>query len=417
MCAFNFFDINLLNWENDIVINRIKNNFKTAYNSFISFIKNNVFLDIKNSNKISDEIVLINIKKMVSYAIIILFAQIFDYLFKSKYKYCFYGDNFCDLILLILMFVTFLYIILGSHILNNSIDKIKIKITYISFTFLNLSLIIPNIFYQIISEQNYYKSILLLLIISVGPFFNLKQIILLISFAILPPIAFTLYFQLPGDFILQLLVLYSSALIITQLLFTNYKNYLNKKIELEELNKKLLVKTETDQLTGLLNRYGLQRRVDILLAPDASHDKEFAIMMIDIDFFKNYNDTFGHQQGDICLKNIAETIQSSIQKSTDFVSRYGGEEFLVFIYDVTPNQIVSIAKRICENVEKLKLEAANKIVSDYVTISIGIAFSRDFENLSYMDIVKEADDQLYNVKQNTRNAVSLNGIIYGKEDN
>lgn len=135
-------------------------------------------------------------------------------------------------------------------------------------------------------------------------------------------------------------------------------------------------------------------------------------MLLDIDFFKEYNDTFGHLKGDECLKLLANKLKSSIKKNTGFVSRFGGEEFLLYIFNVTDNQAVTIAERICKNIENMKIPTANTSVSPYVTISIGISMFKPNKKFDFYDLLKEADKHLYLVKNKKRNGVSLNNNIY-----
>lgn len=135
---------------------------------------------------------------------------------------------------------------------------------------------------------------------------------------------------------------------------------------------------------------------------------------MDIDFFKNYNDKFGHPEGDKCLESVAQKIKNSIKSKTDFVARYGGEEFLIIIYNVNELQAIKIANRIRVGISDMKIPTAKKTISPYVTISIGVAMHKPNSKFDYYKLLKEADNQLYIVKNNDRNNVAINGNLLNK---
>lgn len=174
------------------------------------------------------------------------------------------------------------------------------------------------------------------------------------------------------------------------------------KIEKEIAEKNSLI----DSMTGLANRRYLEQRIMYEYARMKRNWSNLSIIMIDVDFFKLYNDTYGHVQGDICLKTIADTLRSTVKRQTDLVARYGGEEFVVLLPETDKCSASILADNIKTNIENLEIEHMTSTISDYVTVSIGIAtFTKDC-NVSCEDLIKKADFALYEAKSYGRNCVS-----------
>ena len=188
----------------------------------------------------------------------------------------------------------------------------------------------------------------------------------------------------------------------------------------EKMNKSLKKKTdysEHDPLTGLYNRRGLETRANAIWPYCERNKISVGILAVDIDYFKKYNDAFGHPQGDECLKMVAQVLKESAQRSTDIVTRTGGEEFIIFIQDADEQNIVQLALKIRRNLEAKAIPHAYMGVSKYVTVSIGTAtfvpgYGRTFEKL-----YEEADKALYAAKNNGRNCIVYDGNLYGRIKN
>jgi diguanylate cyclase (GGDEF)-like protein len=133
--------------------------------------------------------------------------------------------------------------------------------------------------------------------------------------------------------------------------------------------------------------------------------------MIDIDFFKNYNDTYGHDMGDTCLKNVASIISKSIIREDDFAARYGGEEFAVVLPNTKENGASVIAERILKNVHNRCIPHKNSSAADYVTVSIGGTTGTVKHSQNASHYVKFADSALYKSKQNGRNQYTFECFI------
>ena len=128
-------------------------------------------------------------------------------------------------------------------------------------------------------------------------------------------------------------------------------------------------------------------------------------MMIDIDCFKLYNDTYGHQSGDDCLRKVASALQSGLLRAIDFVARYGGEEFAILLPATGSNGAIPLAESLCRGVHELGLEHSGSTASNVVTVSIGVATTSPAEGGSPAELIAAADGALYQAKQAGRNCV------------
>jgi len=168
----------------------------------------------------------------------------------------------------------------------------------------------------------------------------------------------------------------------------------------------------TDSLTNLYNRRYFKEILDSKLVKLNIKKQKFAFMMIDIDFFKDYNDTFGHHQGDVALEMISHLIKRYFVRESDYVFRLGGEEFgILFSFSDIKNAVL-IANKITANVEKLNLESGNKGVSEFLTISSGLGIL-DYPKSADLDadkIFELVDKLLYKSKKNGRNQISYQKI-------
>ena len=133
------------------------------------------------------------------------------------------------------------------------------------------------------------------------------------------------------------------------------------------------------------------------------YNSSFSLIIIDIDFFKRFNDTFGHQSGDAVLRQVAQTLKRNV-RTTDIVCRYGGEEMSIILPNTPKEEAFSTAQKICDRVANKKFRLFNGKETN-VTISLGVStFPADGE--SAVDIIEAADKRLYNAKNNGRNQVA-----------
>jgi len=173
--------------------------------------------------------------------------------------------------------------------------------------------------------------------------------------------------------------------------------------ELEEANKKLEELSLTDPLTGVANRRHFEKVLDLEWRRCMRSKQPLSLVMIDIDYFKLYNDTYGHVKGDICLKKVAEVLKENLKRAGDFVARYGGEEFVVILPNTDIRGACFLAETFRTKVEEMKIPHEKSKVSKYLTISLGVASIVPDENSSYEELLKSADEALYRAKQKSRN--------------
>lgn len=176
------------------------------------------------------------------------------------------------------------------------------------------------------------------------------------------------------------------------------QNHLENKLRLEALIKL----TYKDSLTGLYNRHYLDEEVVNSLRQSMRESRPFSVLMIDIDLFKQYNDHYGHPQGDECLKQVAQVLQQSLRRPHDVAVRFGGEEFLVIMPYTDASGCEFICKQIMNN-----LSAAN-LKHDYspfsrVTVSIGATTSNQSAEVALETLIADADQALYDAKRAGRN--------------
>jgi diguanylate cyclase (GGDEF)-like protein len=176
--------------------------------------------------------------------------------------------------------------------------------------------------------------------------------------------------------------------------------------DLAESNRKLELLSATDGLTGIANR----RKFDEVLALEWSRAtrtrQPLALAMLDIDWFKRYNDNYGHQAGDACLQRVTQVMSSILCRGTDLVARYGGEEF-VFIAPATPSETaLSLAQQLCEEFRAIAMPHAHSPLG-FVTVSIGVAAIIPDVEHSPKVLIQAADQAMYRAKELGRNRVIL----------
>ncbi|MFH0703116.1 MAG: diguanylate cyclase [bacterium] len=163
----------------------------------------------------------------------------------------------------------------------------------------------------------------------------------------------------------------------------------------------------TDGLTNLYNHRYFEENLISLIEKTSKNKNHFSLLFVDIDFFKKFNDTYGHQAGDAVLRQVAETLKKSV-KSSDFVARYGGEEMVIIIKNTDINKAISTADRICKTIANKAFKLPEGIEVN-VTVSLGVATYPE-HGKTYTELVEFADQGLYRAKRDGRNQV---GKIYG----
>ena len=337
----------------------------------------------------------INNEKITIFCIFLIILILFDIIFFKQNN--FWQDKF----LIFLIFIPILYLFILKSLLKNKNQPIY---------FYMVILIIVLIYYFHIN--NFYYILPLVLLISTGPLLNLNKILICLAVAITFNLIDIYYYNHSIMSFKNIIIVYIFILIYSQILYIKYNEILYDKILLKEKNNKLLTQIETDKLTGLLNRYGMQNKLEDLTSKKDFLNKSCALLLLDIDDFKKHNDAFGHLEGDTCLIKISEQLKLSVKSKFDFIARFGGEEFILLIFNVNEKQSIEISKRICKNIEDLKIPTSKITNSKYLTMSIGISIYEPDTEFDFYELVKEADKQLYLVKNAKKNAMALNNKIY-----
>ena len=175
--------------------------------------------------------------------------------------------------------------------------------------------------------------------------------------------------------------------------------------QLSSANKELLRLSFVDELTGIPNRRALYQRVDELLIQEHGADTPVSLIMIDIDYFKLFNDNYGHIEGDKVIKAIGEEISKTIRHVMDFACRVGGEEFLFVAYNTNSSEITQLAEKIRTGVSGLAIRHEYSAINDVVTVSLGTATGVIKESRQFTDLMRLADESLYVAKSLGRNSV------------
>lgn len=177
-------------------------------------------------------------------------------------------------------------------------------------------------------------------------------------------------------------------------------------LELEQINQELQRLSLNDPLTGLWNRRKYKETVSLEWQRCLNHQKPISLLFIDVDYFKNYNDLYGHMAGDECLIKIAETLKSALTHSSDMAVRYGGEEFVVLLSETGKEDALKIADLFLKKIEALAIPHEGSSVIPCITVSIGVSTMLPDDHSRHEDLVKIADKALYHAKSNGRNQVT-----------
>jgi diguanylate cyclase (GGDEF)-like protein len=163
----------------------------------------------------------------------------------------------------------------------------------------------------------------------------------------------------------------------------------------------------TDPLTGIYNRRFFDSHYKIEMNQAQRQKTTLSLLMLDIDFFKNYNDHYGHPAGDAAIIAVANSIKATIKRSSDMVARYGGEEFIVLLPNSTPTAAQVLAESIRSAIAELKIPHLNSLISKYITVSIGVSSFLPGMVVDATTFLKNTDLALYAAKQKGRNQVQF----------
>jgi len=336
-----------------------------------------------------------------------------------KPPYMYYGVMYVILIIAMIIYLI-IYLNLEKNIPQNGTS---IKITGIIFSITLVSWCVGISLIDQLSYGQIIVYVVAIMSVAVVPIFKPTElfIIYLISqalFIILLP-----YFQKSNEIVFGNIVNSTFFLISSWVISgIRYKNYIeefnNKKIieektyelnrvnkELEEANRKLEKLSKTDSLTGILNRLVFDKTMKAEWERCKESLQPLSLIMIDIDLFKLFNDNYGHQAGDDCIRQVAGALVASAKPLSDIVARYGGEEFAIILPHINKEKALELAEQLRKNVEGLAIPHAYSFISKYVTISLGVHTLIPSDESSIEKLIRTADNALYQAKEKRNNVV------------
>jgi diguanylate cyclase (GGDEF)-like protein len=160
-----------------------------------------------------------------------------------------------------------------------------------------------------------------------------------------------------------------------------------------------------DGLTGIQNRRMFDQHIQRVWQQAVREEERVAVLLVDIDCFKDYNDRYGHQAGDECLRAVAVSLSQCARRPLDFVARYGGEEFAVVLYEASREYVAEVLTRIQRSIAELNIPHEASRVASRLTVSIGAAFILPSSNRTHEGLIQLADEALYSAKEQGRNRV------------
>ena len=185
-------------------------------------------------------------------------------------------------------------------------------------------------------------------------------------------------------------------------------NIERKKYEKE--NKKLHQKSEIDELTQMANRYKLKDYAEQVFADSLEENKSLVVEILDIDYFKEYNDNYGHQAGDKCLIEISDIIKEVASENHGFCARYGGDEFIIIYKDIDIEKANKLGAKLQKKIKESNIEHRFSQVENRVTLSQGICWDIPKEEFKLWDFLHAADIMLYDVKNIGKNNYKVGTI-------
>ncbi|RDH84766.1 MAG: hypothetical protein DIZ80_04675 [endosymbiont of Galathealinum brachiosum] len=195
------------------------------------------------------------------------------------------------------------------------------------------------------------------------------------------------------------------GMVLTFMFVLIYTRQITKLAVSEKQTTEYLDISNTDGLTGIGNRRYFDNELKKQWRRSQRDGDAFYLLILDIDFFKNYNDSYGHIQGDRCLKIVADALVKSVHRPMDTVFRFGGEEFAIILNDTTDG--ISVAEQCRKNIEELSIEHNNSSISKVVTLSIGVGKVTGKADLNMEDCLERVDNALYRAKGLGKNQVVL----------
>lgn len=178
-------------------------------------------------------------------------------------------------------------------------------------------------------------------------------------------------------------------------------------VELDRLNRALDKMSREDPLTALANRRAFDDALNREWERARREQQSIALLYMDVDFFKLYNDTYGHNIGDVCLRRVGQTLKQALRRPADLAARYGGEEFVVLLPNTNAEGAIDVAQRIIKHIDALALPHSRSKAASHVTLSIGITFTIPQKQQTLTEFLAKADAALYKAKEHGRHQYQM----------
>lgn len=292
---------------------------------------------------------------------------------------------------------------IGREMLNSLEKTILIYITLL----ICLSSVISLIELKFHEQTVIYM--IALMLCSVLYYADNKKILVPFSFSVIIPITGLAFSETSIGFIMyhcvNIIVFSLMAWLCSRILYINHCSDLKNRLLLKKANYELQELSLIDELTGLPNRRGLNRYIKFISTCNLHRALFVSIIMIDIDFFKQYNDNYGHTAGDTVLSLVAEQIKAVAESSSDFAARFGGEEFIYAAVNADEKDIKKKAERIRNKVISLNIPHSASAASQFISVSLGTATVKASSESKILKCIDLADKALYMAKANGKNCV------------
>jgi diguanylate cyclase (GGDEF)-like protein len=259
-----------------------------------------------------------------------------------------------------------------------------------------------------VAAQGQLDVLMLLPLILIGPFYfmglRFRAALPVVLLSAVSMLAAAVEFRLPEHLVLDI----GAFSVLAIATFAVAAQHIEKRSRRAFLESRLVAElAQHDVLTWTKNRRMLDEYLPRLWHQAAEDGRALAVLLIDVDHFKPFNDRYGHQAGDAALRKVAQTLQPCARRPLDLVARYGGEEFTVVLYDTDRGRAAATAEQIRKSVETLAIEHRGSRTGTVLTVSIGVAVVCPDRARSAQGALQLADSALYRAKSNGRNRVEI----------
>jgi len=317
------------------------------------------------------------------------------------------GNKVSVSLMVITIVISFLFLLISTYVLRTK-QKNTYKSTYSTFWIAFYILFITAGFSATKPLEMLLIFAIMLILASLVPIFVKGEFVVFAVSNLSIATAITFLKELKPEIVSFVFVF---VFLCSLLSYIRYKNFMLNTRYKTQLRGAIKM-SETDKMTGLLNRRGLERCIESLWPHWIREKKSVAFLMIDIDFFKKYNDEFGHVMGDECIKKISQKIGNAVRRKTDFAARVGGEEFIICLSGIEGKDSILWAKRLKAEIEALEIRHASSSLYPCVTVSMGLVCEKPL-SLSDFDLMYDAADKsLYNAKEFGRACIVYNNKCY-----